>query len=918
MALVGRSSEREAIEALLEGALEGVSGVLVLRGEAGVGKTALVDVAAESATGRGMRVARLAGIESETQLGYAALHRLLLPYRGHVEGLPDPQRDALNSTFGLAAGPPADRFMVALAVLTLLADLAIEEPLVCLVDDGHWLDPETRVVLGFVARRLYAERVAMVLTTRETQPLSPSGDLPELVIGSLDGSEATELLTSVTEETVPRHVAARLVASTGGNPLALVELARELTPEQLSGLSPLPEPLPVGRSLQAVFSRQVNRLPPESRLLLALAATEPGASQPTLWRAAAQLGVDPDLAASQLGNLVAFTPGVTFRHPLVCSVVYHLTPLSQRRLIHRALADQGDEPDRVAWHLGLAAAGPDEAVATRLEEMAERARQRGGYAARVTFLAKAAELSPSDDSRTPRLLASAEAALTAGQPVRARALLDQAVAGPTSDTQLATAARLRGELAFATGQTADAARELLTAAKLLMSIDDQLARRTMLAALTAATYTRDDSSNEVRAFAADLAETPVVLEDPSSTADCFLFGFLHRLRGEPEHAVPLLRAAVDHLRNPETPDHIRMSVPTNVVLVSAIAAAELMDDTAAIDVLNAHVRFARRTGAVRLLAPAMTALAALLPFQGRLDEAEAARDEGRALAEATGLPGFPGQQSSFAELSLLCWRGNEREARALSARMTAEQEAGAEDVRYPRDRQQRWLALLELSIGRYRQAYDHTLPVIRDDRLGIGTLALPDFIEAAARCGELAAAREALTRLGGRAQASGTQWGLGRLARCKALLDQDAAETLYCQAIDLLESTSAPTDLARTHLVYGEWLRRQRRRRDARLHLGAAYEMFVEIGANGFASRTQAELATTGERARKRSAETSQTLTPQETHVARLVAEGRTNREVAAELFISPATVDYHLRKVYQKIGITSRTQLARMMLTAT
>ena len=322
------------------------------------------------------------------------------------------------------------------------------------------------------------------------------------------------------------HVADRLVTSTGGNPLALVELARELTPEQLSGLSPLPEPLPVGRSLQALFSRQVHRLPPESRLLLALAATEPGAPQATLWRAAAQLGVDPDLAASELGDLVAFTPQVTFRHPLVCSVAYHLTPLSQRRLIHRALADQGEEPDRVAWHLGLAAAGPDEAVAARLEEMAERARQRGGYAATVTFLAQAAELSVSDDLRTRRLLASAEAALAAGQPVRARALLDQAGSGPISDAQVATVFRLGGEVAFATGQTAHAARQLLAAAKLLLPIDAPLGRRTMLAALTAATYTRDDALNEVRAFAADLVETPVVLEDPSSTADCLLFGFL--------------------------------------------------------------------------------------------------------------------------------------------------------------------------------------------------------------------------------------------------------------------------------------------------------------------------------------------------------------------------------------------------------
>ncbi len=372
-------------------------------------------------------------------------------------------------------------------------------------------------------------------------------------------------------------------------------------------------------------------------------------------------------------------------------------------------------------------------------------------------------------------------------------------------------------MAFATGQTADAARQLLAAAKLLVPIDAQLGRRTMLAALTAATYTHDDAPNEVRAFAADLVEIPLVLEDPSSTADCLLFGFLHRLCGEPQHAVPLLRAAIDHLRNPETPDAIRMSVPINVIL---IAEAELMEDNAAGDALDAYVRFARRTGALRVLAPALTALAAVLLYRGRLDEAEAAWDEGRALGQATGTPGSPGQQPSFIELALLCWRGREEEARALSARMTAEEERGPEDVRSHHDRQRRSLAVLELSLGRYRRAYDRILPVFRDDRLGIGKLTLPDVIEAAARCGELAVAREALTRLQERAEASQAKCGLGRLTRCEALLgDEDAAEPLYRQSIDLLEPTDALTDLARTHLLYGEWLRRQRRRRDARLHL---------------------------------------------------------------------------------------------------
>ena len=701
------------------------------------------------------------------------------------------------------------------------------------------------------------------------------------------------------------HVCGRVIAATGGNPLALAELARELTPAQLSGISPLPEPLPVGHSLQAVFIRQVNRLPPDSRLLLALAATEPSASQAMLWRSAVQLGIDPEAASSEAGDLVAFTPQATFRHPLVCSVAYQVTPAAQRRRIHQALADQGEEPDRVAWHLGMAAIGPDEAVAARLEQTAERARQRGGYAATVSFLDRAAELSVSGEVRTRRLLAAAEAALAAGQPVRARALLDQAEAGATSDWQVATALRLGGEVSFANGQTGAAARQLLAAARRLMPFDARLGRRTLLTALTAANYTLDDALDEVRAFAAGLVETPVDLADPSSTDDCLLFGFLHRLSGAPKKAAPLLWAAIGHVRDPGTPDAIRMSVPTTV---SAQAGTELLDDNAGLDVLNAYVRFARRTGALRLLAQTLPTLGLVLIRHGRFAEAEAACTEGRALGEATGAPGSP-DIASMTELALLCWRGHQQEARELAARIRSE--AGGGDDRSYRA----WLARLELSLGRYRQAYDDLLPSFRDDRLAFGTYVLPDLIEAAARCDELQVAREALNRLEERAEASGAAQALGRLALGQALLAEDTAEPLYRRAIDLLEPTAIRTDLSRTRLLYGEWLRRQRRRGDARIQLGAAYDMFTEIGADAFAARAETELAATGERPRKHSVETRQTLTPREAHIAQLVAEGSTNREVAAELFISPATVVYHLRTVYQKLGITSRTKLTRMML---
>ena len=578
MALVGRTSERQVLEALLDQAARGLSGALVVRGEAGVGKTALLDATAESAAARGMQIARLTGIESETQLGYAALHRLLMPYSRHIDRLPGPQRDALRSTFGLVAGP-ADRFLVGLGVLTLLADVATEEPLLCLVDDGHWLDPETQVVLGFVARRLDADGIAMVLATRDMEPSMPSDPVPELVVGGLREPEAQELLPSVTEGTVSPYVADRLIAATGGNPLALVELARELTPDQLSGVSPLPEPLPVGHSLELVFSRQLNRLPPDRGLLLALAATEPSASQATLWRAAAQLGIDPDAAASSVGDLVAFTPQVTFRHPLVCSVAYHLTPVPQRRRIHQALADQGREPDRIAWHLGLATSGPDEAVAARLAETADRARERGGYAATVTFLARAAELSVSEDLRTRRLLAAAEAALAAGQPVRARALLDQAesVGRPTIGRWL----RLCGSAVRCPSPPASPATPPASCSPPPSDSCPSTPRwdGERCSPPSPLPTTHEDVLEEVRAFAADLDETPLDLGD--SVLDCRLPPLLASCTACPvrrTRRLPLLRAAIGHLRDPRTPDAIRMSVPA---VVSGQAGAELMDENAA-------------------------------------------------------------------------------------------------------------------------------------------------------------------------------------------------------------------------------------------------------------------------------------------------------------------------------------------------
>ena len=915
MELVDRSRERDLLTRLLTQAAEGISAAVVVRGEPGIGKTALLDVVATRAAIQGMRVARVTGVEAEVPLGYAALHRLLLPFPGLVEQLPAPQREALQSTFGLVAGPPPDRFLIALGVLTMLADAASDARLLCVIDDAQWLDAESAVVLGFVARRLHAEGIVMVFAARELSQVAPAlQDLPEVVMGALDASDAAALLAMIATARLSPDVEARLIAEGGGNPLALVELAAELTPAQLAGTAALPDPLPAAGSLQEMFSRRLARLSPGARLLLATAAAEPAAADTLLWRAAERLGVDADLAAAEVGGLAEFGAGVGFRHPLVRSVAYHSMPAVRRRLIHRILAevtDGGEQPDRVAWHLAMAATGPDEELAARLADVAGRAMDRGGYAATTTFLARAAELSADPQLRTGRLLAAADAALTAGHPVQARTLLDQAESGATGDEQVATALRLAGQVSFATGRPGDAARQLLAAAQRLLPLDARLGRRTLLAALTAANYAGKDALEQVLAFAKGAAETPVDLQDPSSTADCLLLGFVQRLSGAPRQAAPLLRAAIGHLRAPATPDRIRMPVP---IAVGVIAGTELMDDNTNYDMINTYVRSARRAGALMVLPAALSLLASQFLVQGRFDDAQEACAEGRALGEATGAPGSP-DLASIVELGLWCWRGREQEAQDLAARITAQVQRRKDQDRQIYHPPWYYLVVLELGLGRYRQAYDHALPAFQADRLAIGTIFLLDLIEAAARCDELPVAQQALNRLEERAQASGAHQGLGLLACCQALLAGDAAEPLYRQAIELLEQTAIHTELARAHLLYGEWLRRQRRRRDARAQLRTAHDMFTQMGAGAFAARASAELAATGERPRQRSPETTQTLTPQEAQVARLVTQGGTNRDVAAELFISPATVEYHLRKVYQKLGITSRTQLARSTL---
>ncbi len=914
MLLVGRSAECDALSGLLARAVDGHSGALVLRGEAGVGKTALLNETVAVATAAGMQTSRLTGVEPETQLGYAGLHRFLLPFADRLERLPDPQQDALRSTFGLVAGPPADRFLVALGILTLLADATSEAPLVCVADDVQWLDPESVAVLGFVARRLYAERVLLLFAVREpASQLSSLAGLPELVLGGLDDQAAMNLLSALAPGRLSPAVGARIIAETGGNPLALVEVARELSPVQLAGSEVLPDPLPVGGLLERVFGRRVSRLPSGTRLLLAVAAAEPTASQALLWRAAGQLGIDPEAAASaDLGDLAEFTPQFEFRHPLIRSAVYHTTPLRLRRRIHHALAAVGngsERLDRVAWHLGMAALGPDEAVAARLEQAAGQARDRGGYAATVTFLSRAAELSEDEGQRAGRLLAASEAALIAGQPFRANTLLEEATPRLGDPLARAQATRLNGTIHLALGQTAEAPAILLEAARALAPADGRAAREALLEAVEAALYAGWSANRAVLAdIAAAARATPAAGGPEASAADLLLDGFATRAAGGYPASVPLLRRAITRLCTGD----LSPQEGLRWLGLGCFAAADLWDDQAQHVLAIRWVQLARDLGALTALPVALNNQGAVEAVAGRFDAARACFAERSGISAATGNPGVLGTAGT-AEMYELAWRGREPDRRRVAAGMARETTGagrGSQSIFA-----QYCLSVLELGLGNYQAALQGALGVYEDDAPTLGAHVLPNLVEAAARCGETGLAGAALGRLAERALAAGTPLALGLLARSRALLADDAeAEALYEEAVKHLGQCRSAPQLARAHLLYGEWLRRQRRRREARGQLRTAHEMFTSMGAEAFAERARIELLATGERARKRTAETECELTAQESQIAWLVSEGESNRDIAAQLFLSPSTVDYHLRKVFRKVGVASRTQLARTM----
>ncbi len=876
--------------------------MLVLRGEAGIGKTALLGYL--SACAEGCRIVRVAGVESEMELAFAGLHALCTPVLDHLDQLPVPQRAALRTAFGMSAGPPPDRFLVGLAVLSLLADAAEEQPLVCIIDDVQWLDQVSVQTFAFVARRLFAERVGLVFALRASGEGHLLEGLPELVIEGLPAADAGQLLDAVVPGRLDVPVRDQILGEACGNPLALVELARSGKSILAAGGFGLPVDMPLTSRIEQGFVDQLEPLLAETRLLLLLAAVEPVGDVTLLWRAAERLGIGPGAAepAEAIG-LVEIGTRVRFRHPLVRSAVYRAATASERREAHRALAhviDARFDPDRRAWHRARAAAGPDESVAGELERSADRASSRGGLSAAAAFLQRAAVLTPDPALRAERSLAAAQAKLDVADTAAASNLLAAASAGPADPLRIARVERLRARIVFDEQRGRDAPPLLLEAARRLDPLDPAMARETYLEAMAASMYAGRLGTGPDEREVAEAARTAGHALGPGA-ADQLFGALVMRFTDGYEAAAEPLRLALRMFGEPDAggPDR-------RWTWLACRLAEDLWDDDLWHAIATCGARVARETGALNLLPNVLNHLAALHVHCGALETAASLVEEVDSITEATGMPPL-----KFGASMLAAVRGDRRQALALldwGRRNVTERGEGSAVSRIW------WLtALLHNSHADYgealtaaRRAGEHEDPILH-------SWARVELIEACARGGgPLEEANTALERLTRVTRASGTPWALGIAARCRALVTDD--EALYQESIERLGRSRAVVDLGRSHLVYGEWLRRENRRMDARGHLRTAHETFSRIGAIAFAERARRELSATGETARKPAKEAFSELTAQETQIARLAAQGHTNPEIAAQLFISPRTVEYHLGKVFPKLGISSRRQLRTVL----
>jgi DNA-binding CsgD family transcriptional regulator len=870
---------------------------LALRGEAGVGKSALLEYLVARAPE--CRVVRAAGAEPEMALAYAGLHQLCAPVLDLRDRLPDPQRDALATVFGLSAGPPPDRFLVGLATLALFAEVAEQQPLVCIVDDAQWFDDASAQILGFVSHRLGAERIALVCAARTGIGDDVLPGLPELSIHGLDVTSARALLLHSVRGPLDAAVCDQIVAESHGNPLALAEVPRSRNGDLAGGFG-LPDSQPVASKIEQSYAQHLRQLPDATQLLVLVAAAEPLGDRVLLHRAAEALGLDMAAADPAVkAGLLKVDGRVEFAHPLVRSAAYHSAAAVERDRVHRALAEATDpetDPDRRAWHRAHATPGPDEEVAVELERSAARAQTRGGVAAAAAFLQRAAALTNDPALRTERALAGADANLQAGAFEAALKLVAMAETEAADEFQRARVDLLRGHVAFASGLSADAASLLLEAASRLEPFDLDLARETYLTAWGAAVFAGQED------IVFEICRAVRALSPPAGAPrplDLLLDGLaLLTTEGRAAAAATLQRAA-DSLT----------SIPVKDVLRWGWAATGASDavwgDERTRAISARQVQLVRDAGALAELPIHLAASGLAKTWVGDFAGAASLIAESDSVAAATGSPVAP-----YTLLRLRALQGSETEASPLIA--SAIERASAGGQRSAAAWAHWAAAVLYNGLARYSQAASAAQQATTNTfEPWVSMWALPELVEAAARVGESELARDALESLAETTQPCGTDFALGVEARSRALVsDGAAAEELYREAIERLSRTQLRPELARAHLLYGEWLRRENRRVDARAQLRAAYEMFTDIGIDAFAERTRRELLATGETVRKRTGASYDELTPQEVNIARLAADGHTNPEIGAQLFISPRTVEWHLSKVFNKLNVGSRREL--------
>ena len=901
---VDRVDEKAVLERLVESARGGESGALVVFGDAGMGKTALLDLAASLAD---FPVTRISGVEAEQSFGFAALHRLFIPFLRRVDWLPPPQRTALQTAFGMLAEEPPDQFMIGLAALSVLSAEASESGMLCVIDDAQWIDVESLQTLAFVGRRIRAEGVVLLFGLRSDLDVPEAlAGIRTLEVGGLAYQAAVDVLAQAAGRSTPSWVAERVVRETGGCPLALWELGKELSEHLIAASAGPGEGISISHRLEAHFYEQVVGLSSDAQLLLLVAAADTSGDRALVWTAARELGVSGDAwGEAESQRLLLPGPDVRFRHPLIRSAIYARAEHEQRREVHRTLAGamgKSAHLDRWARHMALGATGPSEGLAAELEAMSQVAQARGGYSAQARLLVQAANLSESLSTRPVRLLAAAAAALNAGANAHAAELLDQAEQYLSNAEAVAEARHLRGQMSIGLGRPGEAAALLLAAARLYLPLSMNKAREVLLEAFDtysiSGRFTAEVSPHQI-ASVADQTNAP---DGPLTLQEHLLDGTTAFFGGSRSEAYEHFRKAGDLIRVAEVTD----AELARWALFGTGVMDEIYDDSADILWLTRTETYARQNGVLMGLLFNLIAQMHLDCRGGRLRAASSRHAEVLDLAAAIG---HPTKFYRPMDYIVRAWAGDEEGTRAATAALIETNTAIGIDALVIQAHFA--LAVLHIGAARYQEALAETDFICAQNVIGVPALVLPFAVEAAVRSGQIEKAQRTLADLEERALASGTPWALGLLARSRALLtDSYEAETHFQEAIRLLEETTVAVDVAHARLLYGEWLRRDKRRIDARTQLRVAHDCFGDIGAMGFAKRAERELLATGERARSRKTQTGESITPQERRVAELAIDGLSNIEIASQLFISSATVDYHLRKVYRKLDISSRGRL--------